>query len=166
MFKSEQFGLAEFEGTFPDGKSYYTGLDTFVSGYELEVAGRITDQWTVAGGWTGLEIQGPDGADVRGYLPRQTLKLSTTYTIPELNDFKLGGAVRWQSGIYMQDIGLIPQPSYAVVDLLAGARIAGKLRATINLRNVGNEKYLTSLKWNQAFYAAPRSVTFSLDYAL
>lgn len=166
LFKSEQFGLAEFEGTFPDGKSYYTGLDTFVQGYELEVAGRITDQWTVSGGWTGLEIQDKNGADVRGYLPRQTLKLTTTYLIPELNDFKLGGAVRWQSGIYMQDIGLIPQPSYAVVDLLAGARIIDRLRATINLRNVGNEKYLTSLKWNQAFYAAPRSVTFTLDYAL
>ncbi len=32
LFKSEQFGLAEFDGVFPDGKSYYTGLDTFVSG--------------------------------------------------------------------------------------------------------------------------------------
>lgn len=166
LFKSEQFGLAEFDGTFPDGKSYYTGLDTFVQGYELEVAGRITDQWTVAGGWTGLEIQDANGADVRGYLPRQTLKLSTTYTIPELNELKIGGAVRWQSGIYMQDIGLVPQPSYAVFDLLAGVQVVDKLRANINVRNVADEKYLTSLKWNQAYYAAPRSVIFSLDYAL
>lgn len=166
LFKSEQFGLAEPDGTFPDGKSYSVGLDTFVQGYELEVAGRITDQWTVAGGWTGLEIQGADRADVRGYLPRQTLKLSTTYTIPELNELKLGGAVRWQSGIYMQDIGLVPQPSYAVFDLLAGVQVVDKLRANINVRNIADQKYLTSLKWNQAFYAPPRSVMFSLDYAL
>jgi outer membrane receptor for ferric coprogen and ferric-rhodotorulic acid len=166
LFKSEQSGLAEFAGTFADGKSYYGGIDTFVSGYELEVAGRITDQWTVAGGWTGLEIRDSAGMDVRTYLPRQTLKLSTTYLIPELNDLKLGGAVRWQSGIYTQDIGRISQDSYAVFDLLAGIRIVQGLRATINLRNIDDRKYLPSLKWNQAFYAAPRSVTFSLDYAL
>jgi outer-membrane receptor for ferric coprogen and ferric-rhodotorulic acid len=120
----------------------------------------------VADGSPNLEIQDANGADARGYLPRQTLKLSTTYLIPELNDLKLGGAVRWQSGIYMQNIGLIPQPSYAVFDLLAGVRVIDRLRANINLRNVADEKYLTSLKWEQAFYAAPRSVMFSLDYAL
>lgn len=166
LFKSEQFGLAEFAGTFPDGKSYYTGLDTFVQGYELEVAGRITDAWTVAGGWTDLEIQDAAGLDVRVYLPRQTLKLSTTYSFPDLNDLKLGGAVRWQSGIYMQDIGLIPQESYAVFDLMAGVRVVDKLRLSANIRNIADEKYLTSLKWNQAFYAAPRSVNVTLDYAL
>ncbi|HEY4077190.1 MAG TPA: TonB-dependent siderophore receptor [Rhizomicrobium sp.] len=166
IFKSEQYGLAEFAGTFDDGKSYYAGLDTFVEGYELEVSGRITDLWTVSGGWTGLSMKDSGGADVRTYQPRKTLKLSTTYTIPALQNLKVGAAVRWQSQVHIEDVGLILQPSYAVFDLLAGIDVVQNLRANINLRNVADEKYLTSLKWNQAFYAAPRSVTVSLDYRL
>src|SRR3990167_6032004 len=41
VFKSEQMGLAEYAGSFPGGQSYYTGVDTFVEGYEVEVAGAI-----------------------------------------------------------------------------------------------------------------------------
>jgi outer membrane receptor for ferric coprogen and ferric-rhodotorulic acid len=68
VFKSEQKNLAEYAGSFPDGKSYYAGVDTEVTGYELEVSGAITDQWTVSGGWTSLSVEDEaDGNDVRTY---------------------------------------------------------------------------------------------------
>ncbi|MDB5456669.1 MAG: TonB-dependent siderophore receptor, partial [Caulobacter sp.] len=96
VFKSKQLGLAEFAGVFDDGKSYYAGVDTFVKGYELEVSGLITDRWQVGGGWTRLSVETAAGADVRTYLPRKTLKLTTTYAFPRLRDLKLGAALRWQ----------------------------------------------------------------------
>ena len=165
VFRSTQAGLAEYAGSFADGKSYYSGVDTRVSGYEFEATGAITEHWTVGGGWTQLRIRGSDGADVRTYLPRKTLKATTTYSIPSLRDLKLGAAIRWQSDIHIQDIAVIPQKAYAVVDLMASVKLAEPLRATLNVKNVGDEKYLTSLKWNQAYFAAPRSVSLSLDYA-
>ena len=166
VFKGEQNGLADYAGSFPDGKSYYAGIDTIVRGYELEASGRLTDQWWVTGGWTDLSIHDPLGQDVRLYAPRQTLKLSTTYTIPDLNNLKLGGALRWQSATSTVDLNTVTQASYTVLDLMAGIDIVGNLGATLNVRNITDEKYFNSLRWNQAFMGAPRSVTFSLDYKL
>jgi len=165
VFKSEQKDLAEYAGTIPlstDG--YYVGVDTFVEGYEFEVSGLITDRWQVAGGWTHLSIEGEDGSDVREYLPRKTLKLSTTYSIPEFRDLKLGAAIRWQSEISTVDLVEVTQDSYAVVDLMAGVDVTENVRATVNVKNLFDETYFTSLMWNQTFFAAPRSASVRLDY--
>ncbi|HEV2650412.1 MAG TPA: TonB-dependent receptor [Rhizomicrobium sp.] len=165
VFRAEQLGLAQYAGTFDDGKSYSTGVDTFVTGYEFEIGGAISDDWTVNAGWTELKIKGSDGQDVSGYVPRQSFKLSTVYTMPELRDLKLGGSVRWQSSIYTDDLIRFRQEAYAVLDFLVGIRVVDGLRATLNVNNVTDEKYLGSLKWNQAYYAAPRSFTVGLNYA-
>jgi outer membrane receptor for ferric coprogen and ferric-rhodotorulic acid len=165
VFKSKQLGLAEFAGVFDDGKSYYAGVDTFVKGYELEVSGAVTDRWQIAGGWTQLSVKDEAGDAVRSYLPRKTLKLSTTYDVPELRNLRLGAAVRWQDGVEMQDLVTIRQKAYAVVDLMAGVDVTEQVRATVNIKNLFDEKYLTSLMWNQSYYAAPRSASVRLSYA-
>lgn len=164
VFRSSQRGLAAYAGAFEDGKSYYAGVDTFVRGYELEVSGAVTDRWRIGGGWTQLSIEGADGGDVRNYLPRRTLKLSTTYVIPELRDLTLGAALRWQDEISMQDLTTIRQKAYGVLDLMAGIDLSDRVRMTVNVRNVLDETYLTSLMWNQSYYAAPRSVSVRLGY--
>lgn len=181
VFKSEQYDLAEFTGylqnddpTAPGytsnsalaGKAYYTGIDTFVKGYELEMAGKVTPDWTLNGGWTELSIKDRDGQNVRNYLPRRTFKLSTTYDVPQWRDLKLGASLRWQSDVSTTSTSGAPftQGAYAVVDLLAGMRVSDHVRATLNLKNVGNQKYYGGLQWDQAFYAAPRSAMITLDY--
>ena len=166
LFKSEQYGLAEYAGYIPGTlKSYYVGVDTFVQGYELEVAGRITPDWSIAGGWTDLSIEDETGRDVRLYLPRRTLKLSTTYGVPALRDLKLGAAIRWQSDISTTDLGVkVTQQSYAVLDLMGGIRLTDRVRGSLNIKNATDETYLGSLKWSQAFYAPTRSVTVRLDW--
>jgi outer membrane receptor for ferric coprogen and ferric-rhodotorulic acid len=165
-FRGSQANLAQFAGTFPDGKSYSSGIDTFVTGYEFEITGHLTDDWTIAGGWTQLSIEDEQGNPTRTFTPTETLKLSTVYTVPSLSELKLGAALRWQNATTMPDIILLRQPAYAVVDLMAGIQVMEGLRATLNLRNLADEKYLNSLEWNQAYYAAPRSVTFSLEYRM
>ncbi len=166
IFKSEQDGLAEYAGYIPGTlDSYYIGVDTVVEGYEFEVAGRITPEWTVGGGFTDLSIEDGAGADTRLYVPRRTLKLNTTYTLPQYANLTFGGAVRWQSDISTTDLGVtVTQDAYAVVDLLAGVDLTDHVRATINAKNIFDETYFGSLMWSQAFYAPPRSVMLTLDY--
>ncbi len=181
VFKSEQDNLAEFTGylqdTDPDapgytdpstglaGKAYYTGIDTVVKGYELEVAGKVTANWAVNGGWTDLSIKDPAGNDVRNYLPRRTLKLSTTYAIPQARDLKLGAAVRWQSDVSTVSGGFpFTQDAYSVVDLTGSFRLTDRVRAALNVKNLFDKKYFGGLQWDQAYYAAPRSVMVSLTY--
>lgn len=165
VFKSEQLGLASFLGVIPGSADYYYGpVDTFAEGYELEVAGRVTDRWTVSGGWTQLSIEDDAGADARVFVPRKTLKLATTYAVPEFRNLKLGAALRWQSKIGTQDLVWIEQDSYAVVDAMAGIDITPNVRATVNVKNLFDEKYLSSLMWNQSYYAAPRSASVTIGY--
>lgn len=74
-------------------------------------------------------------------------------------------AVRWQSHTSIEDVGVIDQDAYAVFDLTASVNVTEKVRATLNLRNVGDRKHYTTLNQNQAFYAEPRNVSARLDYA-
>lgn len=165
VFRSQQADLAEYAGAFDNGQSYYAGIDTKVTGYELEATGAITDRWAVSAGWTQLKIEGENDQPARTYLPRKTFKATTTYTVPSLRNLTVGAAVRWQSEVSMVDIAPIEQKAYGVVDLMAGVDVTEKVRATLNLRNAADEKYLTSLMWNQSYYAAPRSVSLRLDYS-
>ena len=163
-FRGRQDGLAEFAGAFPNGDSYYAGIDAVVTGYELELNGRLTRNWSLSGAWTQLKIEDGNGVDVRTYTPRKTLKVATNYTVPDLNNLTFGAALRWQSRVSVQDIVPIEQAPYAVVDLMAGVDLTPHVRATLNLKNAADKKHLTSLMWNQSYYAAPRSVSVRLDY--
>ena len=164
VFRAQQDGLAAFAGSFPDGKSYYAGVDTTVTGYELEATGALADGWSVNAGWTQLKIEDGGGAPTRRFLPRKTLKLATTYTVPRWRNLTLGAAVRWQSAVSVEDIAPIRQGAYGVVDVMAAVDVAPRVRATLNVKNAGDERYLTSLMWNQSYYAAPRSASLRLDY--
>ncbi len=48
--------------------------------------------------------------------------------------------------------------------MLANARITDHLRAYLNVGNIADRKYLASLEWGQAYYAAPRNFTLSVAY--
>lgn len=178
-FHARQNGLATYAGTFgagndagPIGTSFYTGLDTIAEGEEVEVSGRVSDHWMLAGGFTHLSLHDPDGHAARTFIPRNSLKLSATYTIPRWRDLKLGAQLRYQSGIRTtsgildaagDDIA-IRQHGYTVVDLLAAIRVAPHLHASLNARNVGNVKYLGTLEYGQAYYAQPRSFLGAIRY--
>jgi outer membrane receptor for ferric coprogen and ferric-rhodotorulic acid len=181
LFRAKQRGLAAFAGTCDvgdpcrAGDSYYSGQDTTSRGFEIEVAGKVTDNWSISGGYTGLTIKDDAGNPARTFLPRRTLKLATTYTVPQLNDLKLGAQLRWQGDISyadsaVQDYGVVTgdvilrQPAYTVVDLMASVRLIDQVRASVNVRNVGNARYLGSLMWGQAYYAAPRNVSVALSF--
>ncbi|MDC7675665.1 TonB-dependent siderophore receptor [Asticcacaulis machinosus] len=166
VFKSEQSDLAEFIGYIPNTwDSYYEGIDTIVKGYEFEVSGKITPNWSVNGGWTDLSIEDSAGNDARLYLPRQSLKIATTYSLPEYRDLKLGGSLRWQSDTETTALTtVIKQEAYSVVDLFGSVKVTDKVRASLNIKNAFDEKYWGGLRWGQSFYAAPRSAMVTLDY--
>ena len=183
VFKARQKGLAEFAGVFDEdgpgkaGDSYYVGMDTTSTGFEVELAGNVTENWTLSGGFTLLAVKDVNDEDTRTWIPTRSLKLATTYTVPDLNDLKLGAQLRWQNGTeaVLTDVAdyelvegdvILKQKGYAILDLMAGMRVAPHLRASLNVRNVTGVTYLNSLKWGQAFYGAPRSavVTLRFDY--
>jgi outer membrane receptor for ferric coprogen and ferric-rhodotorulic acid len=175
VFRARQSGLATRAGTFdgingpgPIGTAFYTGQQFTAQGLEAEVSGRVAGRWLLAGGITHLRIRDDSGTAVRLFVPRDTLKLTATYQVPEWRDLKLGANLRYQSRVRGNDDsnGLpIGQRSYAVLDLLAGVRVMDHVQASLNVRNVTDAKYLNSIEWGQGYYAAPRSVIGTLRVA-
>lgn len=171
VFKSEQDNLAEAlpdpvldpnQGTYV---TVYEGIHLKSQGYELEVAGRPHPSLKVQAGFTHLGLQNDSNEGVRHYVPRSTFKLLTSWKVIGLPQLELGASARWQSEIYTDGAsGRITQPSYAVYGLNASYDINKQFSVSARVDNVTDEKYLTSLYWEQAYYASPRSVNVSAKW--
>lgn len=164
VFRIEQENVAELAG-MNGGMSYFTEAEGLVSeGFEAEIAGEITDDVRISAGYTFLDIDEADGSRGNTYIPEHTLKLLASYTLPGI-PLELGAGVRFQSRTFGTNV---EQDAFAIVDLSAHYRLSEDLTASLNVRNVGDEKYWNSLYWagafGQAYYGAPRSVDVSLRY--
>ncbi len=179
LFRTEQENLQEFvaygdgdgidDTDFSDDFNYalYRGISVDAKGVELEFAGRLSDSLTLQAGYTWLEMKDPHGEDARTFIPRNTLKMLAAWE-PAWNDrLSLGLSLRWQDGVHFESsYGRIAQERYAVVGGYVRYRISDKLSLSANVNNLADERYLSSVKYEQAFYAAPRSASLSLNWWL
>jgi outer membrane receptor for ferric coprogen and ferric-rhodotorulic acid len=170
-FRVEQDHLALYAGFDPEtGRSIYEGQDARSSGFELDVAGQLGSIWSLAAGWTRLDIEDGDGNASRTYVPRSMLRASAVAQVAAVPGLRVGGSLRWQDGIHREAFladgaaTTIRQDSYAIVGLMAGYRASNGWETTLNLDNVTDEKYLPSLYWEQGYYAAPRNVSLTVGY--
>ena len=182
-FWTKQSNVAEYAGDNPDPfYSYYEGVDTRSRGWELEVAGKVTSNFEVSGGLTRLSIEDHHGDPARTYAPRTSLKLASTYRVPELRNLTAGLQLRYQGRTYgavnVYDLDFNPvfdadgnpiifeQKSYLVADLALSAELARNLKASLVVNNLTNRKYLYSLVYaevGEALYAPDRNMIFSLS---
>ncbi|MBU2884963.1 TonB-dependent siderophore receptor [Gilvimarinus agarilyticus] len=174
LFRTEQSNLEEFK-EYGDGDgiddtdysddfdySIYRGIDVESQGVELEVAGSITDQISVQAGYTYLELEDPNGDDARTFIPRNSAKLLLTWNPSAVPDLAMGLSTRWQDEVYFTSAyGRIAQDSYAVVGGYARYKVTDNFTLNVNLDNLTDDKYFSSVKYEQAYYAAPRSINVS-----
>jgi outer-membrane receptor for ferric coprogen and ferric-rhodotorulic acid len=166
IFKTIQDNTAESAGFGPNG-SFYKGVDARSQGLELDLAGNLTPRLQATLGYTLLSIEDDQGNSARTFVPRQTLRVTSTYRVPLIEKLKVGMSANWQSEIHraQAQAGVTSrQGAYLLLGLMARYQVTEKLAATLNLNNVTNEKYLTSLYWDQAFYGAPINGTLALNY--
>jgi outer membrane receptor for ferric coprogen and ferric-rhodotorulic acid len=75
--------------------------------------------------------------------------------------------VKWQSEAHLDNgIGVIRSDSHAVVSGYVSYSFLEKYEVAVNGYNLGNEKYLTSLYWDQSFYAAGSNLTATFRMTL
>lgn len=172
VFRTEQNNTAEEAGAFANPRPGYfsyhepTG-DLTSEGIELTLAGEILPGWRASGGYTYQQIEDQDGERARTFVPEQMLRAQTTYRLPFLPQATVGGQLRWQSETYRDqqyNTGETRQDEYLVTDLMARYEFSDNLSASLNVNNVGNEKYLNSVEYDQAFYGEPRNVMVNLDW--
>jgi len=172
VFKIDQNNLAQ---PVPETLDVYREADGISSkGYELEAIGQIEENWSISASFTNLTIDtGERDKNVANYTPNQTFKLATSYRLPQLEKLKLGANVRWQANISRDQGDTIQatdietkQDAYALFNVMASYEFNDDLSAQLNVNNITNEKYLTSLYWAQGYYGAPRSYQLSVSYKL
>jgi outer membrane receptor for ferric coprogen and ferric-rhodotorulic acid len=166
VFKTRQDHLAS-QVDFVNGIAIHEGVDTIAKGFELELAGALTDRLKLNAGYTQLSLEDRDGKDVRTYTPRRMLRVSTTYRLPAVDKLKVGAALNWRSATHRDEAGgiVVRQPAYALLNLMARYDFTDKLSATLNLNNVTDKRYLTSLYWSQGYYGAPRNGSVSVNWS-
>ncbi|MFO7647640.1 TonB-dependent siderophore receptor [Halomonas campaniensis] len=168
LFRTEQNNVAQPAGTRPDGTAFYTGGDGITSeGVEATLAGELAPGWQASVGYTYLEIEDAEGNATNTYIPRHLVRATTSYRPAYLDALKVGARLRWQDEIERdRDFadGKTRQGAYALVDLMASYDFSDSLTGSLNVNNATDEKHLTSLKWDQAFYGAPRNVMVNLTW--
>jgi len=109
----------------PDGTFSATGT-VRVQGVRTGVAGRITPEWQVFGGYAYLDGRIIDGvgAGTTGMVPlntpRDSANIWTTYTFKET--YELGGGVTYVGQRYANNTNTVQVPDFARVDLTAAYR--------------------------------------------
>ena len=166
LFRAEQVNYAEYAGFDVDsGISFYEGIDVESEGVELEASGRITDDWSLQAGFAYVDLTDAEGDDARTFVPRRTFNLGTRYRPQAMPRLELGATVKWRDDIHLDNgVGVIRQGSFALASLHAAYAFNRNLEFALNVDNVADEKYLTSLYWDQAFYGAPRHASVSFRY--
>lgn len=161
-----------------------------VDGIELGVSGQINDSWSVFAGYVYLDsetlqsvsdvVAARDGDPQKGHAlantPENSGTVWTTYTFD--SGLGLSYGLRFASGAYMSNgptnivtadgpVTLDPKiPSY-VVHNLAANYVIGQVTLQLNINNLTNEEYFTSITTNPNRWALPapeRSAIFSASY--
>jgi len=164
IFSAEQENLSSFAGVNPEnGNYYYEGVNVKSEGFELEVVGSITDNLNVLLGYTSLDVEDFEGEDTNEWAPRNVVNFSIDYTLPQVPELKFGLGGKWQSKVRHTGAN-IEQESYLLVNAFVRWELTDKLNVQANIKNLTDEKYITSLH-TVGFYGAPVNGSVSLTYS-
>lgn len=169
IFHTDQKDVAQQAGTLGNGDAYFEAVDGLASdGLELEVTGAVGDRIQLTAGYSYVDIEDEDNNAARTFVPEHLVRAKGTYDVPALNGLKVGALVRWQSEIsaMVGDVEVV-QDNYALVDLMANYEFSDNWSTTLNVYNVTDEKYLTSLYWggSQSFYGEPVSADLTVRWS-
>lgn len=171
LFKVQQDNFAVADGALrdPDGNQAYRAADgTESKGVELEISGELAPGWQIGSGYSYAPAKGRDDRLLTPYVPKSTFKLFSTYQLDgRWEALTLGGNLRWQSATYARAIGPngedFVQDDYALVDLLARYQFTDALSASLNLNNLFDKTYYTSMSFT-GFYGEPRHALLTVQY--
>lgn len=118
-----------------------------IEGFEVGVTGRA-GPLSLFGGYTYLDSKLKDGTANDGNRLPNTPKhnLSLTANMAVTDSFSFGGGVYHQSGRSSDTANLITADGYVRVDAFAAYEFNEKLSLRLNVKNVGDERYITKLR--------------------
>ncbi|MFJ4454222.1 TonB-dependent siderophore receptor [Pseudomonas sp. NPDC089392] len=169
--KQDNLGVATgetVEGTIRES-AYRAVSGATTRGIDMEIYGEVLPDWNVSASYSHSLSKDADHERINTEAPANLVKLWSTYRLPgELNRLTLGGGMNWQSGLSLTTrLGKATQEQYAVLNLMARYDLTQHLSASVNVNNLFDKKYLSSLDptFYTGYYGEPRNVMFSTRYS-
>lgn len=142
-----------------------------VEGYELSVAGNITPEWQVIGGFTQQRATVREGADVAQdgtsslpYTPEHAFTLWSQYQATDA--ISVGAGARYVGSMHRGKDGAVGTPSYTegywVSDAKLGYRVNSNLDLQLNAYNLFDTHYVASINKSGYRYHPGEPRTFVL----
>lgn len=139
-------------------------------GAEIEIQGRITDQWLVLGGYTYLNTSilsspsGDRGSRLQN-APRHSVRMFSTYDLTDA--LTAGGGIDYSSsrvpGTVLDPNGFLQQvPGYWTASALIRCKIASGVSLQLNIDNLANTRFYDNLDDNHVNVGAGRSARLTL----
>ncbi|WP_226457798.1 TonB-dependent siderophore receptor [Pseudomonas sp. AF03-9] len=144
-------------------------------GFDLNVAGNLTPQWRVIGGYAYVDAEVTKDNTIRtgsrlANIPRNSFSLLNVY---EFQDGSLKGLGLGAGAKYVDErAGLtsntpFAMEAYTVVDLLGYYKVNEKVRLNLDVKNLFNRDYEEGAFGNfYAYPGAPRTVQVGIAYTL
>lgn len=137
-------------------------------GVELGVTGRITQRWSVAGGYAYQDgrIKTTQSATVLAgariaQLPRHTLSLWNRYDLNRRWGFGLGAIFRDE--IFAATDNTVKLPGFVRFDAAVFCRLSSRVRAQVNLENIFDRDYYATANSNTNITpGSPRAIRVTL----
>lgn len=166
VFLTQQDNVAEKIGSIKIGdefKDVYSSTDSVESkGFEIELDGKITNNWDMSFGVAHFNVEDANGKKVQTTAARTSANLFTKYT---LDKWSLGGGLNYKSEAYKDEAaGRITQDAYVLANLMAAYQIDQNIKLKLNVNNLFDEKYYEGLGVNSMVYGAPRNATLTFRY--
>ena len=166
VFLTQQDNVAEKIGSIKIGdefKDVYSSTDSVESkGFEIELDGKITNNWDMSFGVAHFNVEDANGKKVQTTAARTSANLFTKYT---LDKWSLGGGLNYKSEAYKDEAaGRITQDAYVLANLMAAYPVDQNIKLQLNVNNLFDEKYYEGLGKNSMVYGAPRNATLTFRY--
>jgi catecholate siderophore receptor len=140
-------------------------IDSEISGFELQLAGQVTDAWSVSFNYSTLDGEIVDRNGGTGRSPREVpesnISIWNTYQINDVMGLGLGATYQDESFIDNSNTAILP--SYTRFDASAYYDVSDTMRVQLNVENLTDKLYYpNSHSTHQATVAAPFNARLSI----
>jgi catecholate siderophore receptor len=140
-------------------------IDSEISGFELQLAGQVTDAWSVSFNYSTLDGEIVDRNGGTGLSPREVpesnISIWNTYQINDVMGLGLGATYQDESFIDNSNTAILP--SYTRFDASAYYDVSDTMRIQLNVENLTDKLYYPNAhSTHQATVAAPFNARLSI----
>ncbi len=115
------------------------------TGFELQLAGQVTDNWAITAGYADLdgEVVRVDGSGTNGNVTRQTPdSMFSLWNMVTISDqLRVGFGANYQDSFFIREDNSVLVPSYTRVDAAAYYRLSDNVQLQLNAENLFDEDY-------------------------